>query len=109
VRGLLETRYAEPHSLTALGRAVGVSPFHLARIFRELTGSPPHRYLLRVRLARGAELLRQGVSVTETSFRCGFPNPSHFIRSFRRAFGVTPSRIVPKKARKCKPGSTPSA
>lgn len=92
-REIIETRYAERASLGALGRAVGMSPFHLARVFRELVGTPPHRYLLRVRLARAAEQLRDGASVTETSFRCGFENLSHFIRSFRRAFGVTPSRF----------------
>lgn len=106
-RALLETRFAEAHSLSGLGRAVGMSPFHLARVFRQLVGAPPHRYLLRVRLARAADLLREGESVTETSFRCGFENLSHFIRSFRRAYGVTPSRFSPGKARKCKSPTAP--
>ena len=91
-RELLESDYAHPHSLGSLAREAGMSPFHFSRVFRELTGTPPHRYLLRVRLARAAERLRDGASVTETCFACGFNNLSHFTRLFRHRFGVSPSR-----------------
>lgn len=93
-RSLLAKQFAETHSLAALGQAAGMSPFHFARVFRELTGTPPHRYLLQVRLTRAAERLRQGASVTETCYACGFNNLSHFIRLFRRTFGVPPSRFA---------------
>jgi AraC-like DNA-binding protein len=92
-RELFETAYAAGHSLASVGRHVGMSPYHFARVFRELTGTPPHQYLLKVRLARAAERLREGVSVTEVCFDCGFANPSHFTRSFHRHFGVPPSRF----------------
>ncbi len=92
-RDLLDTRYAEEHSLSSLARTVGMSPFHFARVFCELTGVSPHQYLLRIRLFRAAERLREGETVTATCFCCGFGNLSHFIRSFRRAFGVSPSRF----------------
>lgn len=53
-RTLLQRQYSEPHSLASLAYAVGMSPFHFARVFCELVGTPPHRYLLNVRLARAA-------------------------------------------------------
>ena len=93
VRELLEREYAQPHSLAALGRRVGMSAFHFAHVFRELTGTPPHRYLLGARLAHAAERLRQGATVTDTCYAVGFSNLSHFIRSFRRNFRVSPSRF----------------
>ncbi|MFQ5694376.1 MAG: AraC family transcriptional regulator [Terriglobia bacterium] len=96
-RRRLETQYAEPHSLTSLARAVGMSPFHFARVFRELTGTPPHRYLLRVRLRCAAERLRAGMSVTAACFDSGFNHLSHFIHRFHRTFGVTPSQFVRRK------------
>ena len=95
-RALLETDSAEPHSLASLGRAVGMSPYHFARLFRELTGAPPHRYLLNIRLARAAERLRAGDSVTGACFATGFGNLSHFSRLFHRRFGVPPS-LFPQK------------
>jgi AraC-like DNA-binding protein len=71
---------------------VGLSPFHFSRVFRELAGVPPHRYLQRVRLARAAVLLREGMTVTDAALASGFPSLSHFIRQFRRAYGASPSR-----------------
>jgi AraC-like DNA-binding protein len=92
-RDLLNREYAERHTLETLSRRVGMSAFHFARVFRELAGAPPHRYLLGVRLERAAERLRKGAAVTETCYAVGFSNLSHFIRSFRRTFGVSPSRF----------------
>jgi AraC family transcriptional regulator len=91
-RDLLERRYADEHSLASLARHVAMSPFHFARVFRGLTGTPPNRYLLRVRLARAAARLRDGMPVTDTCFDVGFSNLSHFTRLFHRAYGVPPSR-----------------
>jgi AraC-like DNA-binding protein len=93
VRELLEACFAEPHSLASLAESVGMSPFQFARVFRELTGEPPHRYLLRVRLERASRMLLDGKPVTETCFEVGFSNLSHFTRSFRRRFGHAPSSL----------------
>jgi AraC-like DNA-binding protein len=92
-RATLESRYAEPHSLTSLAADAGMSPFHFARVFRELVGAPPHRYLLRVRLQQARQRLLDGESVTHTCFATGFNNLSYFIRAVRRAFGSSPSRL----------------
>ena len=90
-RDILEREYAQTHSLPALARQVGMSTFQFARVFRELTGTPPHRYLLQCRLDHARRLLLDGVSVTDTCYESGFSNLSHFIRSFRRRFGRLPS------------------
>ncbi|MCI0351924.1 MAG: AraC family transcriptional regulator [Acidobacteriales bacterium] len=90
-RDLLDGQFNRQHTLASLARNAGMSTFHFARIFSELTGNPPHRYLLERRLDRAAWHLRQGASVTETCFAVGFQNLSHFIRSFERRFGFTPA------------------
>lgn len=91
VRRQLEYHYLADHKISSLSRGVGMSPFHFARIFRELIGIPPHLYLCRIRLGHAARSLRDGASVTEACFASGFQNLSHFSRQFQRHFGMKPS------------------
>jgi AraC-like DNA-binding protein len=92
-RDRLAREYSEPHSLVSLARAAGMSVFHFARIFNQLIGTPPHRYLVLCRLDQALKMLRAGRSVTESCFDSGFTNLSHFIRSFQRRFGCRPSLV----------------
>jgi AraC-like DNA-binding protein len=89
----LDEQYAREHSLAGLARSVGMSPYHFARIFRELSGLPPHRYLVRRRLNAAANRLRDGASVTETCYAVGYRSLSRFIHAFRAATGMTPSQF----------------
>ena len=98
-RRLLEQDYAAQHCLATLARRVGMSTFHFARVFSELAGAPPHRYLQRVRLDEAARRLHQGASVTEACFNSGFRNLSHFIRTFQRRFGTSPGKYRPLAGR----------
>jgi AraC-like DNA-binding protein len=92
-REKLDTEYIEDHSLDSLARDAGMSPFHFARVFRELSGIPPHRYLVERRLDHAAGLLRGGSSVTEACYASGFSSLSHFVRSFGRRYGAAPSKL----------------
>jgi AraC family transcriptional regulator len=92
-KAMIEAHYAEPLSLSAIARESGMSVFHFARIFAELEGRPPHRFLTDVRLAHAAARLREGASVTDTCFAVGFGSLSHFVTTFRRRYGTTPSNM----------------
>jgi AraC family transcriptional regulator len=94
VRDLIERHYDTEQRLAKLARSVGMSPFHFARIFRELVGIPPHSYLRRIRLQHAARSLCEGASVTEACFASGFQDLSHFSRQFYRHFGVKASRYA---------------
>jgi len=83
---------AAPLQLGELASAVGLSPFHAARLFAQSTGLPPHAWRNQVRLQRALAPLRAGVSVTEVAAASGFTDQSHFTRHFRRVFGVPPGR-----------------
>lgn len=94
IREHIGAAFAEDFSVSDLARSVGISMFHFTRIFAELIGMPPHRYLLKVRLEAARKMLLQGHSVTETCYACGFGNLSHFSRSFSRRYGHAPSRLT---------------
>jgi AraC-like DNA-binding protein len=91
-RGYLDEHLSDDVDLRTLAREVALSPFHLARSFRQEVGESPHRYLVRRRLNRAAELLvSTPLTVTQVCDRVGFGSPAHFSQSFRRRFGVPPS------------------
>jgi AraC-like DNA-binding protein len=94
VRMYLEDNYANNVSLEELARLAELSPFHLARLFRQEVGMPPHAYQLQVRLARAKRLLLHGLPVTEVASATGFFDLSHFTRHFKRHLGVAPGRYA---------------
>jgi AraC-like DNA-binding protein len=60
---------------------------------RRLFGDSPARLLLRLKLRRADEMLRDGDRrVKEVSDALGFANPFHFSRVFRRHLGRSPSQ-----------------
>lgn len=88
---LIESSFARQLTLRELADAAGMSVYHFARVFRELTGLPAHRYLTAVRLRHAAHRLDEGASVTHTCYAVGFASLSHFVTAFRKRFGVAPS------------------
>src|SRR6266404_4240438 len=78
-------------TLTELAALVYMSPFHFARLFKRSTGVPPHRFVVRQRIARARLVLRtRELSIAQISRMVGFRTPSHFTTVFRRVLGMTP-------------------
>lgn len=75
-------------SIAERAQSVGLSSTKLTHAFRRYLGESPHQYVIRCRLARAAELRSEGWNVSESCYRAGFENLSHFSRSFQRAFGL---------------------
>jgi|GEM_PF-2881755 len=64
------------------------------RVFKEVTGKSPMKYLQEFRLNHALELLRsKEFSVGEVAERCGFQDPAYFSRVFSRSFGRPPSAV----------------
>jgi AraC-like DNA-binding protein len=81
-------------ALTDLSRALGVSPFHLCRIFKSRTGQTLHQYQLTVRLRAALERLGEAdIDLSRLAQELGFANHSHFTNAVRRRFGATPSAL----------------
>jgi AraC family transcriptional regulator len=88
----IEEHLAEPISLEALARLVGLSACYFCRAFRQSLGMPPQRYQLSQRIERAKTLLaKRAASVTDISLTVGYNDTSSFCTAFRRATGLTPS------------------
>lgn len=100
-RDLVETttlaineRLEQPPSLGRLAALCGCSPFHLSRTFRETTGLSLRRYTRRLRSRVAAERLSAGArDLTNLGLDLGYADHSHFTNSFRREWGMPPSRF----------------
>lgn len=94
---ILAERFAEPLTLAQIGRLVGASPFHLARLFRDSTGSSLHGYREQIRLRRALERLsdrgRDRGGIGFLAAEVGFASHAHFDARFRRTFGQSPSEV----------------
>jgi AraC-like DNA-binding protein len=74
-----------------LESATGLSRYDLARQFRAMLGTSPHRYLLMRRLDFARRRLREG-RLADVASDAGFADQAHFTRAFKAAFGLTPAR-----------------
>ena len=91
---LMARRLGERLTLAQIGAAVDSSPYHLARVFREVTGSSLHAYRHQLRLRAALSAVTDGVDdLAGLAADLGFASHSHLTDSFRRAFGVAPSRV----------------
>ncbi len=95
LRRVLEHIDANRHRcprLSELSALAHMSAFHFARLFKQSTGLPPHRFVVGRRIGHAKELLvTDGASIAAIARIVGFRTPSHFTTVFRRSTGVTPS------------------
>src|SRR5262249_24023172 len=79
----------ESVDVAALDGIAGRSPFHFSRVFKRSVGVTPHQYVLRLRMRRAIELVREGrLGLAEVAARTGFADQSHLSRWIRRVHGV---------------------
>ena len=88
----IDTHPGEPVTLEALSRALGISPFHLQRTFKALTGITPRSYADSLRLKSLKAGLREGHSVTRSLYDAGYGSSSRLYERASSQLGMTPSR-----------------
>jgi PAS domain S-box-containing protein len=88
----LKQHYAERLDVGRLARLSGMSVRQFERRFNQTFRMNPRTYLVRMRVAIGAELLRAtNRRTTEIALEVGFYDHSDFSRQFRRTMGVSPT------------------
>jgi AraC family transcriptional activator of pobA len=91
VFGYIEAHFHETISLKDVAWAVSLTPAHLTTVVRRKTGRTVQEWLTERRLAEARRLLvGSDLTVAEVGQRVGYGTSGYFVRSFRRAHGVTP-------------------
>ena len=82
---------ADDINVDDIARAAGYSRYHFSRIFHQLYGMPPSKFLSELRLKSAVRILQmECCTIKETAARCGFRDESYFCKVFRKAHGVSP-------------------
>jgi AraC-like DNA-binding protein len=87
----LENGFSQDWKLDDLLSIAHMSRSNFMRVFRQATGQTPIEYLVRLRIQKSIELLRNtDLTITEIALEVGFSDSNYFTRQFRRATGSPP-------------------
>lgn len=90
----LAAQVDKPASLQELAQIVDLSPQSFHRAFKAATGLPPLRYCQQLRMRRARDLVEgTRTSIGEIATAVGFSDLAHFTNTFRKHWGVAPTRL----------------
>lgn len=88
----LRLHYTEPLRIEQLARLVGVHRTHFSHAFAKTNGVSPQQFLLRLRIDRANELLRDTeLTIGEIALSVGYPDLYAFSRAYKTHTGQSPS------------------
>ena len=89
----VDTHLARGIRLADMAATAGLTRMHFAAQFRRATGARPHEYVMRRRIERAQEMLRDSnLALVDVALGVGFQTQAHFTTVFKRFAGVTPHR-----------------
>ncbi len=81
-------------SIEQLAATEDISASHLSRIFKEVEGTTLNRWVVKIRMEKGAEILHtEGCSVKSAARRVGIQDPNYFTRLYKKEFGASPTGL----------------
>lgn len=83
-------------SLEETARECNLSLSHFKRRFKNETGTTPALYIQKQRIKCAKELLKSGMTVTETAYSLDFSSSNYFSVVFRRITSMTPTEYIKK-------------
>lgn len=87
----MEQNYRRDLSVEEIADVCKLNRSYFSKLFKESKGCPPQEFLIRLRLAKAAEMMKaSSASIGDIAAYCGYPNQLHFSRSFKQHYGVSP-------------------
>lgn len=94
ILGFLEENYMCDLSIEEIAHYTGRSLATFKRDFRKISDLTPEKWLIKKRLAKAYELIKNGNrKIVEIAADVGFHNPSHFSTAFKKEFGMVPTAL----------------
>ena len=87
----IDKNHWQPLVLENLAKNAGMSKYHFLRIFKEIMGVTPHKYMLIKRIDESKKIMETtGLSIHEVGMVVGFKDEGHFSRTFKNIMQITP-------------------
>ncbi|PIE10476.1 MAG: AraC family transcriptional regulator [Rhodobacterales bacterium] len=95
--GLVAEAFHQHKGVADYAAALGVTPTHLSRCCKAVSGRPAHALLADRRMFEARKLLRNSKApVAHIARDLGFSSPAYFTRAFRAAEGASPTEFRAK-------------
>jgi len=98
VREYIDEHLASPLTLQELSQVAGTSVSYFKIAFKQMSGTPVHRYVVARRVERAAQLLARGEPISSVAAEVGFAHASHMARWMQRLLRATPSQLQRQKS-----------
>lgn len=79
-------------TIDRLSKHFFLSESYICRIFKLATGTTINKYITARRISIAKSLLSNGSNVNDVCIECGFNDYSNFLKSFKKAVGVSPKK-----------------
>ncbi|MDF2963556.1 MAG: DNA-binding response regulator [Paenibacillus sp.] len=84
--------YQQDLSLSRIAKDANYNLSYMSRLFKSETGTSYLKYLTDIRMQKARQLLREtSLSIGQVAKEVGFRDDKHFIKTFKREVGMTPS------------------
>ena len=95
VRTFMERNFDKPLNVDDYAYLTGRSPSSFYRDFKRIYKTSPQKWIIQKRLSKAKELLKEDFSttVTQTAFDAGYEDLSHFIKAFKKEYGISPKQF----------------
>ncbi len=83
--------FGQPLQVDDLAKEVGISTAHFSRLFKQVIGEAPYKFLTRYRVEQAAKMLAEtNQPIATVADRCGFSDQAHLTRLFKKYLKTTP-------------------
>lgn len=88
---IVHAEIGKPLSVGEIADRISVSAEHLARVFKQQTGTSPHVHIQNAKMLAACSMLKtDALPIKEIAWRLGFKTPAHFLRTFQRVVRCSP-------------------